>query len=191
MTNEHALNEPAESHGNDAKPKFNIAVAYDSYGAARRALRIFSSLLDAFGDEFDFQCQLWRFDVLALLDVRQAAVRSSTSADMLVVSAEADGEMPAFLKQWLEDSIEGKAPGTAALVGLLEARGQTASEMYSPTRRFLQDAAHRAGLDFFLHEVHFNDTEIESVNETRRTGAVSFITEDIFHKNESLRRATA
>ena len=136
----------------DIKPPFNIAIVYDDRVAATRAMNVFTGLIRQFGDEFDFQCDLWRFDVLELPEVLEAAVQAGAAADLIIVSARCDHELPAAVTDWLNQCVAMKTPGSAALVGLLEAR-QRSGDIQRRTRHLLQGAADRSLMDFFLSEV--------------------------------------
>ena len=58
----------------ETKHTFDVVVIYDDRSAAKRAMRFFRELVREFGDEFEFHCDLWRFDWLDLPKVRAAAV---------------------------------------------------------------------------------------------------------------------
>jgi len=136
----------------DAKPPFNFAIVYDDRMAATRAMNVFTGLLRQFGDEFDFHCDLWRFDILEISEALEEAVRAGEAADLIIISARRDRELPVAVKGWLDRSVAAKAQGSAALVGLLESR-QPSADNHSRTRHFLQTAADRSLMDLFLCEV--------------------------------------
>jgi hypothetical protein len=56
----------------ETKHTFDVVVIYDDR-AARRAMKFFSELVREFGDEFEFHCDLWRFDWLDLPKVRSSS----------------------------------------------------------------------------------------------------------------------
>jgi hypothetical protein len=130
----------------------NIAILYDDRIAGTRAMNMFSGLVQQFGREFVFQCDLWRFDVLELPEVFGTAARTGESADLVIVSTRCDRDLPPSVRAWLDKCVAAKAPGSAALVGLLELPRRP-SDIPGRTREFLQSAANRGLMDFFLREV--------------------------------------
>ena len=160
----------------DTKPSFNVSIVYDERSAATRAMNVFTGLRRRFGDEFDFQCDLWRFDVLELPETLAAALVAGEAADLIIISAHCDSGLPAGVRDWFEQCIAMKAPGSAALVGLLEPPCRSV-DVRCPTRRFLQNAADRSLMDFFLHEVDLPRTnpgltneEVQNIHPVRRWG---------------------
>ena len=173
----------------ETKPAFNVVVIYDDRSANRRAMKFFNELVREFGDEFEFHCEIWRFDWLELPKVRAAAVLESSVADLLIVSAQCDADLPAPVKDWLNRCIEEKTPGSAGLVAMLESH-RSWNEMQCRTRQFLQRAANRGGLDFFLHEVDLPEVrpELTSKDVQERANTVSNVLEGILRRNKPSRR---
>jgi hypothetical protein len=135
-----------------ARMTFNVVIVYDSRIAGNRAMNVFNGLVREFSGEFDFHCDLCRFDVFALPEAREAATRAGAAADLLIVAAGCDIDLPLSVKGWLDESVAEKAPRSAALVTLLES-GSRLNDVQSRTRQCLQSAADRSLMDFFLHEV--------------------------------------
>ena len=136
----------------ETSPGFNVVIAYDDRNSARRAMNVVTGLVREFGNDFRFRCDLWRFDVLGLPKVSRAAARAGDAADLLIVAASGDKNLPGPVRNWLEWCADGKPPGSAALVALLESQ-QRSSDVQGRTRQFLHSAAVRGCMDFFLHEV--------------------------------------
>jgi hypothetical protein len=152
MSQDPAFEVEASDSAEQTKPAFDVVVIYDDRSAARRAMKFFTELVREFGDEFEFHRELWRFDRLELPKVRAAAVLESSVADLLIVSARCDADLPAPVKDWLNRCIAEKTPGSAGLVAMLESH-RSRNDMQCRTRQFLQSGANRGGLDFFLQEV--------------------------------------
>ena len=173
----------------ETKPAFDVVVIYDDRSAARRAMRFFSELVREFGDEFEFHCDLWRFDWLDLPQVRAAAVLESSVADLLIVCAQCDADLPGPVKDWLNRCIAEKTPGSGGLVAMLESH-RSAYDIQTRTRHFLQSAANRGGLDFFLHEVDLPETrrELTSKDVQERANTISRVLEEILRQNKPSRR---
>ena len=179
----------ASDAGEETKPAFDVVVIYDDPSAARRAMKFFTELVREFGDEFEFHCELWRFDWLDLPKIRAAAVLESCVADLLIVAAQCDADLPAPVKDWLNRCIAEKTPGSAGLVAMLESH-RSWNDMQCRTRQFLQSAAIRGGLDFFLHEVDLPEIrpELTSKDVQERANTISTVLEGILQRNKPSRR---
>jgi hypothetical protein len=173
----------------ETKHTFDVVIIYDDRSAAKRAMKFFSELVRQFGDEFEFHCEIWRFDWLDLPKVHAAAVLESSVADLLIVAAQGDADLPAPVKDWLNRCIAEKTPGSAGLVAMLESH-QSANDIQSRTRQFLQSAANRGGLDFFLHEVDLPEIrrELTSKDVQERANTISRVLEGILQQNKPSRR---
>ena len=141
---------PDRTLWNENQP-FNIVIAYDNGQSARHAIRLVNALTGKFGREFEIQRDLWRFDALALPKMGWLASRSAASANILIVAAEGDGDLPAPVRAWLEEWSDNTRPGMAALAALLRERSPSEGSE-SATLRFLRELAERAGLEFFAGE---------------------------------------
>jgi hypothetical protein len=145
-------------------------IVYDGTNAVSRAKNFVSGLVRQFGDDFGFRCNLWRFDVLGLPRVRTAAARAGDAADLLIVSASSDTDLPLPVKDWLNWCADGKTHGSAALVALLESHGRL-DDVQCPTCQFLQSTADRSLMDLFLYEVDLPQTSPALAPETVRERA--------------------
>ena len=139
------LTSPAET------PRFEVVIAYDAPESAWRAMCLVDGLVAEFGDEFKIHGDLCRFDILALPAVREETFGAAARADLVVVAAEGGAELPAAVKDWLEDWSAARIPGTAALAAVLEKRQPPAHEP-SSAHRFLQQIARPAVQEFFARE---------------------------------------
>lgn len=160
MTKERTLRKvKAGGQAKANRSNLNVVMVYDDRHAASRAMNILSGLVRQFGDDFEFRCDLWRFDVLGLPEVRREAACAGAAADLLVVSASCDKDLPLPVQDWLNSCADGMPPGSAALVGLLESRGR--GDVQCRTRQFLKDAADRNHLGFFLREVDLTPMDLD------------------------------
>lgn len=131
---------------------FNVVIVYDARDAALRAMEIFHGLVEHFGDEFEFHCDLWCFDVLEFREGYEAALLAGPAAQLLIISS-CDTQPPKTVKDWLEQSAAAKAPGSAALVGLLKSH-QGSKKSQRKLSQLLRRTADRSRLDLFLHQIH-------------------------------------
>jgi len=175
-----------EAGTEQTKPTFKVVMAYDSRSAGTRAMNVFRGLVRKFGDDFEFHCGLWRFDVLGLPETREAAVGAGIAADLLIVAARCDTDLPSPVEDWLDQCVAEKIPGSAGLVALLDGR-QPLSDFQCQTRQHLQRIADRAGLDFFCHEARSQRASPVLSSETlkERASTVSSVLEGILHRCEA------
>ena len=136
------LTSPAEN------PHFNVVIAYDQAESASRAMRLVDGLVAEFGNDFIVHRDLWRFDILALPAVREETSASAAHADLVVIAAAADAELPVPVKNWLERWSAESFPGTTALAAVLQARPSLDPDA-SSVHCYLQALAREAGHEFF------------------------------------------
>lgn len=140
---EHLLRASLDSR---ATERFNVVVAYDDSAAGRRGMELYVRLQRGAPGEMEFHCDLWRFDLLNLPSVRDAAVLAGMHAQLIVISANGDRGLPTGVKQWLEQSLEDRRAGSAALAALLVSeRGIPLAE--SPVRSTLEAIAKRRSIE--------------------------------------------
>lgn len=174
---------PNGTGAEEIKPAFRVVLAYDSRTAGARAMNVFSGLVREFGDEFEFHCGLWRFDVLELPEARQAAVIEGAAADLIIVATRCDTDLPPPVASWLGQCLAEKRPASACLVALLERRPAFDS-FDRETRQHLQQIADRAGLDFFCYEVRSRQTSLRSTSLEDRANTVSSVLDGILNRQE-------
>ncbi len=154
-------------------PTFNVVVAYDAPRTARRALDLVAGVTRDMGEEVSIHRNLWRFDVLSFPSERQTAVNDAARADLVVVAANGDEELPASVKVWLEAWTARRGAGESALVALLESY-RPAREHSSPARSVLEAAARKAGQEFFVHEFRAPSPKVDtSIEDIRQRAAKS------------------
>jgi len=108
---------------------------------------MFARLQTSIPRGMDFHCDLWRFDLLDFPSVRDAAVLAGMYAQLIGISANADNGLPIAVRQWLEQSLEGRLPGSAALVAMLHSERGTPLAA-SPAHVVLEAIAQRCSVDF-------------------------------------------
>lgn len=185
MSHESKLKVRTHNGAKAGRSNFNVVVVYDDRNAASRAMNVVSGLVRQFGDDFELRCDLWRFDILGLARARKAAARAGDAADLLIVSASGETDLPMPVRDWLNWCADGKTPGSAALVALLESNCRL-GDAQCRTRRFLQSVADRNLMDFFLHEVDLPRTSPRLAPEApgERAKPVLPVFQKIFRRGE-------
>ena len=90
---------------------------------------------------------------LFLHDRLSAAVKTTSEADLVVVSFSIHEPLPLVMMHWMEQWVPIKRGEDAALIALLH--GKTAARQFSPVENLLRSAAHSTGLTLFVQ--HFRD----------------------------------
>lgn len=134
----------------EAEPILSVVVAYEDFAAGKRAMQIYNRLLHQFVHEYKFKINLWKFDFLRTPKLLKMAVAEAAEADVVFVSAHADGALSEEAKTWLRRWVSRKKNSSTTLVALLE--GSNASTVEgSAIRAYLRRVAEKAGLNFFCH----------------------------------------
>jgi hypothetical protein len=127
----------------------NVAIAYDEVSAGRRGMDLFCALRRDVPARLDLHCDLWRFDLVGLPGIREAALLAARHAQIVVVGTRADIDLPASVKDWLNQSFAAKSPGSTAVVALLHSPRPDCLLALSPSRASLELLACRRKLPFF------------------------------------------
>ena len=137
--------------GDGAKP-FTAVVAYDDSLGRSNADRLYSWLVEEFGDEFDFDSRWWSFEQLSQARTAQNAANVTMDADMVIISAAGD-DLPGHAKLWIETCLVGKGERDMALVALIgTSNPQRGSQV--PAYAYLKRVAQHAGLSYFTSLFH-------------------------------------
>lgn len=118
-----------------------ILIAYDTIQTGKRAEAIYERLLERLGNNFEFEQQLWRFDLLGDPLLRELAAQDAAQADIVIIATDNDSDLPIAVQQWLESALK-QHVGAAALVALTR-------HHQPPVQPYLEDIARRGGMDFF------------------------------------------
>jgi hypothetical protein len=133
-----------------AKPTCTILVAYDDRAAAQKGMDVYYQLFHRFEGDFEFRCNLWRFDVLGDAAMQRIAVRDATQADLIVLSTRTLADLPEPVKAWIETWSPRKLNTDSALVWL-SSRTPGAVEGPRSLAQYLREVAQRSGMEFFAY----------------------------------------
>jgi len=132
------------THEADAPADFNVVIAYEDFETGKHAKKTYDFLVEHLGDECRFNNQMWKFDVLAVPKLLEMAAKDAAHADIVIVSAHGNSDLPPEVKAWMDAWIT-KPSRAIALVGLFGAQ----EYLNNPARGFLAGVARRAGIEFF------------------------------------------
>lgn len=133
-----------------AKP-FSVVVAYDDSLANRKAMEIYSRLLEQFGNDFDFDCGCWSFEQLRPTYMAQEAASVAAHADMVIIGS-ANGEvLPGHVKLWIEMWLAAKDDHETALVAMIGVKNMQ-EKAATPAHIYLEQVARQADLSYFASQ---------------------------------------
>ncbi len=130
-----------------AKP-FSVFAAFDDSLARRKAIQIYSRLVEQFAADFDFDCGWWSFDQLNQTYIAEEAARVAAQADLVIIAAAGSEDLPSHIKLWIEMWLAKKGVQETALVVTI---GVTTRQEHPMTaaHAYLAKVAHQVGLDYF------------------------------------------
>ena len=163
------------------RPTFNVVIVYEDFAAGKHAKETYDYLVQQLGRDFDFNNQMWKFDVLGNSKMKEMAVKDAVVADLVVLSSHGVGELPDEVKSWIEQWTA--QPGNAmVLVALMDRPEDEASEP-SSIRAYLQGVARKSKLDFFAQPNDWPDRDDDFSNQqiSERAQRTSTIMADFIH----------
>ena len=144
-------------------PILHGVVAYEDVAVAKLAKEKWDYVVRTLQTGYEFELQLWKFDVLRHPQLRDAAVNDAAKAQIVFVATRGAGDLPsevkAWIEQWLAESSQ-KRDAARLLTLLFDApAGQVEASAFSQFA-YLQQVARKASMDFIacgpatqIHEV--------------------------------------
>ena len=131
----------------DLSPCFDVVIAYEDFETGKHAKRTYDFLTEHLHHECTFTNQMWKFDVLAMPNLRQMAAQDAAQADIIIISCHGATALPAEVKAWIELWInEDSHP--VALVALFD-ENLTDTPETQTMRSYLEQVAQRGMMEFF------------------------------------------
>ena len=129
-----------------------IVIAYDKFSDGVRAWELSERLASPFREDFQVDCDLWKFDSLrdASAQVRQASLDAVMEADMVMIAAGGLEDLPVDVRTWIEGWPPRLEEPCAALVASVGPEVQS-SASYSPMSAYLRQRAEESGMEFFCN----------------------------------------
>ena len=111
-----------KSAENDSLPAgqvpLNVFLAYEDFPTGIHALRTFDAVFLEEGDHPRNDTQMvWKFDLLKIKRLREAAIREAAQSHMVIISAHGTADLPLTVQQWLEGLGERASRGTGGSGG--------------------------------------------------------------------------
>jgi hypothetical protein len=135
------------SSGGKVVPTFRVVIVYENSSNVRQAKQAYDFLVANLTHEWQVTSRMWKFDLLRIPELRELAAEDALLADLIIVSCNGNGELPAHVRTWIEMTL-GSMPDAVALVALLDCPpGQ--AERAQVTQAYLERVAQRAHMEFF------------------------------------------
>lgn len=160
---------PAET---ESRTTFNVVIAYEDLETGKHAKKTYDFLQEHLGHEFEFSNQMWKFDVLSVPKLREMAAKDAVTADIIIVAAHGQSDLPKEVKAWIELWMPEKLQAIA-LVGLFDRE-----ECFdNPARSYLAGIADRASLEFFSQpgSLPRNDESISEIGAWEKSKTFSVL----------------
>src|SRR5256885_686123 len=138
-------------HGpTEVLPAFNVVLLYQDLASGLRAIRAFNYVVHQLDMQADFRVNVWNFDLLLELVKRKRVGNEALDADILMLAAHGQRELPGAVHSWLKLWLNLKKDRSAALVVSLDASAKD-SEGGNPILRRLRPLVTGAGVELFSH----------------------------------------
>ncbi len=160
-------------------PILNVVIAYEDFETGKQAKNTYDHLVDQLGEEFRFNNQMWKFDVLTVPKLKEMAAKDAAAADVIIIAAHGKSDLPREVKSWLEMAF---AEGIHAL-GLVALFDHDVQE--SPAQTYLASIAESAHLAFFSSPGDLNKTETGLGGSRTGSDTWSFLTDGLEDRNVS------
>jgi hypothetical protein len=143
----------ADGSGLAGHLQLNFFLVYEDYVTGTDTMRSLNRFIQRTGLPHEFSTQnVWKFETLATLPLRNIAASEAARADMVIIAAHGPGLLPVAVMHWIELWIAQRGTSPAALVALLDgADGDTCEAL--PLETYLEKCARRGRMDFFVQRV--------------------------------------
>ncbi len=166
----------------DTNPPFQLLTVYEDSAAGTRANDLWVRLAIELKPRLEIANDVWKFELLSHAQLRNYAAAEAATADIIMLSAQGDAELPAHVNAWLDTWLARKGRRPFALVALLS---QDALRPGVPPRlgvrlRWLAKTGH---LDFFCKTGDWKRSDFEYYIDTfpHRSELRSAVLEEMLH----------
>ena len=125
------------------KPHINILLLYQDAVSGQRALGLYNRLLQQLLPNYQFHLNALGFDRLRSSEIQDAAVQKAVDADLIIVSAYADRDLPQHIQNCFSLWLDRRTETSQALVAMLcgsPSETVTDSSAYDYLRRLSDEA---------------------------------------------------
>jgi hypothetical protein len=140
-------------------PKFDVVIVYEDIACGIEAMNLYQHLDKCRNPGFEFNLNIWRFDVLALPTIADMAASQAADADAVIVAIRGALPLPPaamlWLKKWTESNPSGQNGAVVALYDRLIGNEDEVDSAPS----VLRTAAEMTGRQYFARQSDFATRE--------------------------------
>lgn len=125
-------------------------LVYEDLSTGLRGRRTLEDVARQLNPEGHFKLNLWNFDLLAQTALLEEATREAASADIVLLSAHGQKELPAPVRVWYQHWLDDQRGGPKAVALSLDCRSRDTA-VGGRILDGLRAAARRVGAKVFLH----------------------------------------
>ena len=140
----------AADAGLKTDPTFNVVMVYEDVPTGSRAMKTYGHIVDQIGREVAFNNEMWKFDALRQPEVKELAAAQAAQADMIIISAHGNRELPQAVRSWIDLWLTRQRTGARALVELSDTASESSSRA-TASHSYLKQVAEEGQMDFFSH----------------------------------------
>jgi hypothetical protein len=129
---------------------FRIVIAYEHFNAGMRAKRLTDRMAAQLHPQIAISTDAWKFELLGDAHLKELAGCSAAEADMLIIAANGNTELPAHVTQWIEQWAFRERNEAGALVALHNLEQKTVAEL-PPLRASLRRIAEQGNVQLFWY----------------------------------------
>lgn len=129
-------------------------LVYEDVAAALRAQDLIHRLASELQPEFELSNEVWKFELLRHLQLKEEARAEAVEADLIIISAGKDTELPEMITSWIESWLADKVGRHTSLIALFNREEPSTAEADvkpQSAREYLRRAAEIGGMDFFCN----------------------------------------
>jgi hypothetical protein len=157
MNRHHSSCEPKAKHATPEKPReLDVVLACEDFATGMHALGAFDKLFPVNEPGQVPRAQsawksVWKFELLEITCLRDAAAAESAGAQTVIISAHAPGELPSAVRRWFEAWIKNRTTDGGDLILLMDDAGADAHHRF-PVETYLEKHAADAGMKYSAHK---------------------------------------
>ena len=129
------------------QPSCSLVIVHETDESLKRAMSLCERIMSQMWEDLDIQMAHWPMRELIGRSPGEEATANAANADILVVAAGSDPELPREFWQWTERWLAERQGHEGALVGLFE-EGSDRDRRRDARDRQLHQLALRAGMDY-------------------------------------------
>jgi hypothetical protein len=130
---------------------FKVVVAFDDSATSSPALKTCEYVIQQLGNDIQVRRKIVDFKQETTPQSRAAAARDAAKADMVIVAAREDEQLPLPMQEWMDEWAANRSADEGALVAILNR--STRANTKSSVRDRLASVAKQAHMDFFSSEI--------------------------------------